>query len=445
MRNESVHLDKDPHAAEVFDHNIGEMLLSGKRRGEGGKAVIVEITPDHLSPESQSAFDLLDATEVQQQETDAMPSHRDNAAVKFFKLYLPHKGKNEYEMDARVYEALKHVPDGERGQYASVPKLFSSHEAVFDEEMRSRLEARFSIPSLGEKAFLISMEPIEGEDLATVFYKWILERQGIPAEHTDEMDFKQLYEEVAERLHFEDLPLEEIDMPQKDLDDLEKAIAVRNANILYAYLHKYDFPLPPNTAPSVQKTLELMHSQKITHGDAFERNIMITGGMKALREKGNLLGEKTYLIDFGESRDGVIEGVNDFDVIRRLKTLSVSREDERRIKDEERLREISAKAELLQGSGSWQQIYKTAKEFIKPSDGTVARDEQKALSYAWNKTVPYRESAIEDFSIIVKGLMKEGLLTKETADAFMKEKESEKMTIPAKALLRKCVEWLNLP
>jgi len=288
------------------------------------------------------------------------------------------------------------------------------------------------------------MEEIEGEDLATIFYKWILERQGIPAEHTDDMDFKQLYEEVAERLHFEDIPLNDIDAPQKDLDDLEKTIAVRNANILYAYLHKYNFPLPPEVASSIQKTLELMHENKMTHGDAFERNIMVTGGTKALREKRESSGRTKRTYRLRRIEEGVIEGVNDFDVIRRLKTLSISREDERKERDAKKLGEITAKAELLRGNKQWQKIYETAKGFLQPQAGSSMRDEGKALLYAWNSTVPYKETGAEDFVAIAKDLMDENLLTRETVNAFIEEQAKGKMAIPAKALLMKCVEWLNL-
>jgi serine/threonine protein kinase len=421
-----------PPSPEILEEEVGELLLSGELAGEGGRAVVIKISPDHVSQELRAAFSSLSA------ENDA-----ENKAVKLFKLYLPNKSKNEYEIHTKVQDLIEDLPDEVRDEYARVPKLSTARDVSFTSDMRHKLEEHFSIPPLGERSTLIAMEYIDGEDLATIFYKWILEQndpssgnRALTAQQTDAMGFEQLYLKVSQKLDLEGLASGEIDAPQHVIDQADWKVSQRNTDKIYAYLRKNNFPMPSNVGNRVEKTLKLMHGEHMTHGDAYEKNIMITGGSKVLREKGTLEGEDTVLIDFGESRSYFVDQVDDFNVIRRLKTLSLSREEEmKRAKDEE-FAKIDEKGNLLRGSKKWMGLYEATKSASET-------DQEKALTMAWNSTIPFKEDGIEDFFIIAKALAEEGIMDRAAIQAFANSKQSELKTPYRKNLLKRCLEWLN--
>jgi serine/threonine protein kinase len=420
---------EQPRSPEQLNHEVEELLFSGERVGEGGKAFVLKLSPDNIPPELRPAFESLSF-----QEGEVNIDSSADKAIKLFKLYLPHKTAFEYEMHAKAYAALQKIPKEESSQYAKIPKLSSSRELIIEEDIRKKLEERFSI-MVADKVNLIAMEYIPGEDLATIFYKWILEKNGFTPEQTDELNFKQLYEELVSVLGLDSLPDEEMD--DAHLPMAEWKVSANNTKKIYEYLRKYKFPMPTDATSRVEKTIQLMHKEKMTHGDAFERNIMITGGSKALRAKGNLDDEEIFLIDFGETRDKFLEEVDDFNVVRRLKTLSLSLEDERKIKDKERLGEITAKGELLRVNKKWVETYTDTQKILETNP-------EKALSFAWNTIVPFGENAMENFFIMIKDLINNGSLERTSAEAFIEEKSKEKMTPYARNLLNKCVKWLAI-
>lgn len=424
-------IEKSP-SPEILDEKFGELLLSGELAGEGGRAVVIKISHDHVSQDLEPAFSSLSAGETEK-----------DKAVKLFKLYLPNKGKNEYDIHARVQKLIEDLPEDKKDEYARVPKLSSSRDISFASETRAKLQEKFSLPALAEKSVVIAMEYIDGEDLATIFYKWILERSdpslkrsALTPQQTDKMGFGELYIELSNRLGLEGLATGEFDAPQEVIDQADWKASQKNTEKIYAYLRKNKFPMPPGMATQIENTLKLMHSARMTHCDAFERNIMVTGGSKVLREKKTLEGEDPVLIDFGESRDHFVEEVDDFNVIRRLKTLSLSREEEIQLIKQKEFEAMGEKRELLKGNKKWSGIYETVQKI-------AIEDKKKALETAWNNTVILKESGLEDFFIIAKTLIEEGLMEEATIGSFLEDKRPKLTTPYQKNLLGKYTEWLN--
>ncbi|HVO28681.1 MAG TPA: hypothetical protein VMT81_01725 [Candidatus Paceibacterota bacterium] len=419
------------HSSELetaeINRSIEQMLLSCERAGEGGKAVVLKLSMDNTAPEWQPA---LDALEIEGSESDK--------AIKLFKLYLPNKGAWEYKMHQRAYEAIRNASEEERENMAQVPALSSMHEVHLEEEVRRAIEGKFSVSISGSESQLIAMEYIDGEDLATVFYKWILEHERLfSAEETDAMTFAQLYEAVAGRLHFEQLPDEVVHDPRA-LELAEWKISANNTNKLYDYLRKQKFPLPPQVAAQVENTLKILHRNHITHGDAFERNIMVTGGMQALRSRRNLEGERSYLIDFGEAKDHFVEGVDEFAVVRRLKKLTRSGEEEQRDINQDKFREMDAKAAALHANDKkWRESYDKVKAVSKT-------DPLRGLLSGWNMTAGVDPGWVDRFFIIAKDGVRDGLFSKDEVTSFVQTR-SAKMTPYQKAVVQVGSRWLERP
>jgi serine/threonine protein kinase len=422
---------EQPASPENLERKVGELLLSGKQVGEGGKAVVIKISPEELPDDLAPAFEALgtpDASEAGSPESKA---------VKLFKLYLPNKGAAEYRMHERAYRATREIPEDQREKFARVPTLSKSLELNLDPEMKEEMARKFGVTFAGERMQLIAMEYVDGEDLATIYYKWILENERrLTPEETDGMNFKALYHEVANLLQFEVLPQEEVRDPRA-LELAEWKNNANNTKKLYDYLHKHKFPISATVVAQVENTINLMHRSHIIHGDAFERNIMVEGGAQALRENAANAMKQSYLIDFGESRDHEVEGVDDFAVIRRMKQLLVSPDEAEKKEIQAEFAAMDAKATALRTRNrGWQNSLAKAKKLAET-------DHYFAVTAAWNSTAGLGENYIEDFFIMAKDLIAEGVIETDVVSAFVERKKKVASSAFQKRKIQECARWLT--
>lgn len=410
---------------ETLDRNLEQLILSCQRVGEGGKAVVLKLSILEVPKELQSALERIGVS----------PSDQNDKAVKLFKLHLPNKGAREYRMHMRAHEALQGVPTKDQALYAKIPTLSSSQEITFDPIARKEFERRFDTLIPAEKTQLITMEYVEGEDLATVFYKWILEKEAVytPAQ-IDAMDFKKLYEEVAILLQLESIPEENIHDPRALELGMWKTTA-NNTNKLYRYLQKNKFPLSSQIVAQVENTIRLCHQVHITHGDMFERNIMVEGGAQRLRGEKPNPHDQAFVIDFGEAREGEIEGVDDFSVIRRLKTLLMHSENETDPETHRISSELHSKAKLLKAKTKWNQMHAIISEGIQ-------HNIDQGLTMAWNRTAGQGESYIDDFFIMMQTFIEDGSLAKEKLSKFADAKKQMATSPYQKNRIDACMKWI---
>lgn len=408
-----------------LNRNIEEMLLSCERVGEGSKAVVLRLSINDTAPELQPALEALNIESAEQDQ-----------AIKLFKLSLPGKSTWEYEMQTRAYDALQAIPEEQRKDFALIPALSSKHNVLLDDETKAKIEERFRTSIVGNETELIAMEYIPGEDIGTIYYKWVLERENLYSpEEIDQMTFPQLYEEVSGLLRYETLPSEMVRDPRA-LELAEWKNTANNTNKLYEYLQRYHFPFPKHVITQVENTYKLLHKNNITHGDAFERNLMISGGIKTLREKGSLDGEQAYAIDFGESKDHAIDGLDEFAVVRRMKKLTQTKEGAYKAAEAMRFKDLETRAEALRSRDKkWQALSPLVEK-------TLVEDSSKGLNLAWNRTVGIDGSWVDRFFILMKDAIENGASSKEDVAAFVAEKKS-KMTPFQSRTAQECLSWLE--
>jgi serine/threonine protein kinase len=418
-------IGETPQSPEELNHTMEELLLSCERAGEGGKAIVLKLSVNDARADLRPALDALQ-----------IESSGDDQAIKLFKLYSPRKGAWEYKMHQQAYEAVEGVPEEERGNFASVPKLSSMHGVQLEDSVKEELEKRFSTFITGNETQLIAMEYVDGEDLATMFYKWILEKENrFSPEETDGMNFARLYEEVADSLRFETLQGEVIDDPRA-LELAEWKNTANNTGKLYDYLRKHHFPFPPRVVSQIENTIKLFHKAHITHGDAFERNIMVTGGMNALRNNGNLEGQRSFIIDFGEAKDHAVEGVDEFAVVRRLKGLTRSPEEEDKMAQQDSFNALDQEAASLSGRDKgWVELVGKVKEASDKSS-------EQGLLLAWNRTAVLDQKRTSRFFIIAKEGIQEGRFSKEEVLDFVKGKIT-KASPYEKRMVQGYFQWLD--
>lgn len=390
---------------EELNEAMEQLLLSCERAGEGGKAVVLKLSVDDVRAELRPA---LEALQISSEESDR--------AIKLFKLSLPGKTSHEYAMQQRAYDAVQNIPEAERHKFALVPSLSSQYDVSLDKEVKREIGRRFGVSIVGDKTQLIAMEYVDGEDIATIFYKWILERENLfSPEETDAMNFTRLYEEVSTTIGFEILSSELIDDPRA-LELAEWKNSADNTAKLYEYLHKHNFPMPSYLVSQVENTMKLFHQSHITHGDAFERNLMVTGGMRTLRSKKNLEGEQAYVIDFGEAKDHEVEGVDEFAVVRRLKKITRSKEEEAKAAKEDNFKALDSRMALLQGRDKkWMELSAKIQELAK-------ENQDQALSLAWTRTAGLDPAWTDRFFLLIKTSVKDKIISPGTISDFVKNK-----------------------
>jgi serine/threonine protein kinase len=265
----------------------------------------------------------------------------DGYALKILKIYRQGSGEREYNIQKTAYELLKNI-DG----VAKIPKPIIIRTQHLSESDKRYFEKY--APFIDDKAEMIFMDYIEGKDLATYIYDFILSKHGYDDNLIQNMEFEQKQETINGLINFE-IPENKISGDFKDI------IAMRdNVRKLMNYLKKSDFHIDKNILDQIQNALGILESKRIFHNDLHERNIIISNN-----------DGLPYIIDFGRSVDDKNKQENDdMAVIRRYKELN-KEESIDNLKDWENLiNRVSKLDHWIQVSQKWKNFMNSNKENI---------------------------------------------------------------------------------
>jgi len=244
-------------------------------------------------------------------------------AVKVMKLYRSGAGKEEFRLHKKAFQVVGNDPDS----VALIPRPVFYRDFELSEAARERV-SEVTGKASAERAEIIVMDFVQGEDLAEVLLKEALLRRR-PDIHADEIQgwtVEQLQQEVGPMIGYK--------MPGgkgKTVEEREverERIEEENAARLYDYLSKQGFVLDPSILTRLNRTLTRLHEAGIVHRDAHERNIMISGDYNhnpASDERHNTV----YLIDFG--------GAMEFTGSYRSQVVELYRDHERRYYQDEKV------------------------------------------------------------------------------------------------------------
>lgn len=254
---------------DTIDTIIETHLKFEKKDNEGQQALIfkldVEADMAHLSKE-----------EKKQIENYIGPSK----SLKILKVTDEAMARHEFEWQYKAHEAFEAIPEHEKQNYASIPKIFLTKTVHIDNDIKAKLNKQ-NAKLTTESASVIMMEWVEGEDLLTKVFRQYL--SDIPAyvgiANDPNTDFGSLLFAVSS------------DFRTKGLDFSDMSTLEQYRKLFSSIVKNNREILTKEQQVQVENTMQLLHQNGIHHNDLHLRNFLVSPG-----ENG-----KVYIIDFGRA------------------------------------------------------------------------------------------------------------------------------------------------
>ena len=408
-----ISADHEREMAEIeqaIDASIEGMLLGNSKDNEGSEALIYKVDAHGIPQEFRDALQKKGTT-----------FDGGDMAVKMLKLYSPPAGIREYRIHQRAYRLVEAAMREHPGKYAAVPKPTLFRELTISDETARKLKGDGAQIS-NDRVEVLMMDYVHGQDVATVFYTWILEHHRGALKLDEGSSFADIRDAVAIALDFERPGGKSFREAERIAE--ERAVNNDNQKRVYDFLVKHGFKMSTDLALQVRNTVELLHANGIYHRDLHERNLMVTDF--------GLPDQQGYIIDFGRSGMDSSDGenpVDDFEVIRKLDSLNETGDDKQQKEDAELSEEVASKQRQLQSKPKQAEAYAAVSKIADASP-------ERALERAFPSLMSQSETAA--YCAVTLKLCEDGRVDRETAKKFTAEKMAE-VKVPA---VRRVLGWL---
>lgn len=284
FNNEPININNEKESIESF---LDEAIHQSPIIGSGRDGIVLKVNTKNLSKQSSEAI-----KSINQEDGGEV----NDFAIKILKIYRPGTGSIEFDFQKKAYEILK-----KEAGCAKVPKPILLHTKHLSES--DILFLKNQNHALEEDAEIILMDFVNGKDLATHIYDFILSVNGYDDESILNMSFLQKQSFISAILNFE--------QPQNNLDDFKNIISERdNLRKMINYLRKRKFVINQEVLTKIERAIEVLESNFIFHNDLHERNVMID-------ENGEV-----FIIDFGRSvNNKADQEKDDQDIVRRYRDI----------------------------------------------------------------------------------------------------------------------------
>lgn len=364
----------------VFEH----MLQEGQELGAGKDGIVFKV--DLASLQEDERYLLAEGHVITSvDEVNAM-------AAKILKVYNPELGEHEFQMQKKAREMLSREEN-----VARIPNTTTARDQRISTETQNYLNSHGA--ELKDRAEIIMMDYIEGQDLGDMMYDFALQQMGHEDEYITDLSYSQKEQIVGQALGFE--------RPDVDsaytLEEKESAQARtfdRNEDKLFKYLKREGFKLDPSIFEKVDNAVRILNQKGLYHNDLHKRNVMVgTDG-------------EVYIIDFGRAdKEKRKDGIADILFSKKWKGLSVSEEDERTQKHQQELEQMIRLQRRLQEHPKQKERIDTFVQSVRDS-GSVALEREFALSRG-------NDSKFEQFLIMLIIARDADNVETETVNAFV--------------------------
>ncbi len=203
-------------------------------------------------------------------------------SIKVLKLTNQSLAANEYKWHDKAYGIMQAETQESQEKYAKIPKPILIHTLEINESIRERLN-RQNAEIVSDKASVILMDWVEGEDLLTKLFRlYLKDRPG--------------YESMAENknVNFASLLISvSSDFRDRGLDFGAMEPLEQYKKLLQAVTKNGHQLLTENQRNKLANTIRLLHSNDIYHNDLHLRNVLVDDEQDG----------EVYLIDFGRADD----------------------------------------------------------------------------------------------------------------------------------------------
>jgi hypothetical protein len=273
----------------------------------------------------------------------------ESVAAKIIKVFDPDSAKREFDMLTRASQILTSSKSDQELAKIPCPIYFSNVD--LDDETRKYLSANGC--RLGDKAGIIIMDYVKGEDLATFIYKQaLLLSKNFTRDQLKTMDFNQIHFEVGLLAGFSKVGGKGTTEGERNFED--SIVKTENFEQLISYLRRKGFVLNKRVLEIIDNTIEILHSANFFHNDLHERNIMI-----GKKPDGNI---DLYIVDFGSACIGVTSDFDvtfkvsdDRDLIRRMGPLTKTVSEEAEEEYKQALMRFSSDKDRYANSSGWRE------------------------------------------------------------------------------------------
>ncbi len=326
-----------------------------------------------------------------------------DSALKVLKVYSSGKAKREYGFQLQAHsiveEHLKRNPQ-DVGKYARVPNPIDYRKIHIDDQTREQI-ARAGGAITGQEVEVLLMDFIEGKDLATEFYLWILEHspkdKDYVVQNTNIRDFHQLQQAVENILDFTKIKPSDKSEAEKIAD--QHRVNNLNAQKVYDFLRRTGYKLDSNVVTQITNTRKLLEDARLFHNDEHERNHMIGDD------------GQVYLIDYAKASS---QPANDEAVINLEQKLRELTPEYREREVETLQRNALARIKLLSHTKPIVERYQTAMKLAQSKEGGL-----KDVVRHSSLTALTHEKQLDEFTGLLVKLVDDGNMSGMEAGAIL--------------------------
>ncbi len=316
---------------EAVEAAIEIVIREGQEVDHGLDGVILKVD---LATIPSHERDLLEKNGV-------LPTNEANAAaIKILKIYNPGVGDKEFKAQKRAEEIL-----AKERNVARIPNTTIARDQHIDSSTRDRLKSFGA--KLEDRAEIIVMDFINGKDVGTIMYEFVLKKIGYDNEYIAALSYSQKEQLVGQELGFEIVNLGSAKTPQ-EIRSAQGLTHDRNEEKLFRYLKRQGMVIDPAVFIKIDNAIRILNKNGLYHNDLHKRNVMID-------ESGEV-----YIIDFGrshsEKRD---EDIPDTKFSEKWRKLSMSEEEEHEHQYAEEMAQMIKKQERMLSTLSHQERIRT--------------------------------------------------------------------------------------
>ena len=333
-----------------FETGFEHLIESSEYIGRGKDAVVFRLSESGLSDEDIHALNV----------QGILPDGPlEKSAAKILKVYNPGAGEREALIQKEARQILAEAQTREV-DVCGVPDVFVAKDAPLSKGTTSFLNLYGA--ELKDRAEIIVMDYVEGKDLGTLMYDFVLSQTGIEEDTLEAMGYEEKEQQVALVVGFE---VARGDGETPEAIETERSIVfARNEQKLIAYVRKNGFSLPAKTLDALERSIQILHKNNIFHNDIHKRNFMIHNDGSG------------YLIDFGQAGKTVEEGaLEDLAAPRMWRPLTKTVEQETQEKRSAEIREMEQIAGRLMQQPMYKEKLETLRTHVQKKGKTALHDE----------------------------------------------------------------------
>lgn len=306
---------------EIINDQYESLIRETNPVNEGKNGVIFRVGPESVPQQLRHQLHI-----------------ENDQALKILKIYASGKAEREFTAQQMAYDLVESNRES-NPDIGYVPKPVDFRKLKIKQNTKDQLNRDMHASISGDEAEVLMMDYVEnGEDLATVLYKWVADHPPAGKEYiTHGGRFDQLQDAVALMLDFNRPSLKGSEADRKMQ---ERLVANDNAEKLYRHLKRTGFVLNPNVIRQIKATMKLFEDNGLYHNDNHERNFMVEGDYQSPDSK----DVKVYVIDYGSSTiNQKPDDVLSFSLDKQLEVLTPDAERKREQREQEEMRKWANK------------------------------------------------------------------------------------------------------